>query len=853
MEIDSDWLSLSVDSAEEFKKIAKSSKSADEIARYEIDPMLNDTERIKLLLSKKDSVQINAALQYFTRCMYRTQSSSSVQSNLFAAIHNIVVSSLAGRDTDFQREAARCYRGLIQCFPALCISGPFVSFLLSMMSSKSHEVAKEWTLCMHACLAHECGVMTATLITEVVIPFGISKSNVSETTWSRVLAASVLCLSCSRVDTAIARSQILDRALALCQDTDADVRLCMAHGMRHLGSCFVPLSTSKPSGVPSSPVQNGTASRIARELDELLVDEEQDVRSAALSSYSMLYPLFGDLKKSVRARIISRLTTSNVVPFMTHNASRGPLFCGCCAPVSCPLMSSRTCPCVCSSTLTECSFHDFCRFVGPECQDEAEIRALLEFYQSSSAMDVLPVRMGCAVSFSKLLRVVGSRKFALHLHSVLVTLCGDPREEIRAIVASSLADIAATLGCERSAQYLKDIVCSLITDSCPVGVTMSLFPKLQSIFSSTLVSSEEVRVRILRDFSLALLQAEGNTAVRNNFRFRCALADALCGPLQEADSDVILLKMLPSDIVLEKLLPIVYKNMLTGVRPLRESSCNLFAQIFKHALRDVSKRWEYFERLCGSDFARSRSFSQRLVFFDVLQSFSKVYSSKYVRERFVESVLHLAKDPVYAVRYRFVKMIPFLKTIIRPPAHVDLVAKFNERVSFLTMDKDPEVALLAKSLQNSSSADSSFAKQDAKLEDDEREIYSAELEYDRKRKRLTGRTASAASVATASSGSASDPALTTSRRGSSSASSSRSVNSTPASSMSSHSSFHGKPLLPGARTIPNAAGAVTAPASKTPSAAQAARRSSVVAVPPQTSSSSFSSSEANGRLSRTRH
>lgn len=198
-----------------------------------------------------------------------------------------------------------------------------------------------------------------------------------------------------------------------------------------------------------------------KELEELLDDEETEVKIHAMQSFVELMDVVDAEYRKTRVR--PRFQA------LFHQSGNTLLV---------PLLESLP-------VIVTC--------FGGEAMDDDDQATVYGFFKRAVTSSDSSIRTLCASSFAAVIKAAGARKYALHFHSSFSALCEDSVPEIRALIARDLSEMCAFLGKERSSQYMKEAFLKFLQDPSPL-VARAVTNKLEATLSSFAVVNEEQRV-----------------------------------------------------------------------------------------------------------------------------------------------------------------------------------------------------------------------------------------------------------------------------------------------------------------------------------------------------------------------
>lgn len=290
---------------------------------------------------------------------------------------------------------------LDQKMPALNLQSRVCKIAKIHMNSKNEIVQKKYQKlflkCIDLGLPHDFAVQ----ITEEVVSLGSFGQPASKRIWcAKVLGRICFCLTPTEME-----NLVLDKALALCQDTDQEIRCCMSKQLCRIAQLNTSIST-----------------RLMPELMELAADEEKSVRVAAFQGIAF-----------VLEKLSSELISKFIVPAWMKAYTDESLV-----------------------TLVSLEFGKFlwcCRDVlGSQNMDN-----LFQFFKKLCSNPVEEIRLNCAYNLPAVLKSVGPKAV------VLIDTLSKDKKIVRQKVAGCIHVLVEILGSE-SWSYLGKIFFTLIMD-----------------------------------------------------------------------------------------------------------------------------------------------------------------------------------------------------------------------------------------------------------------------------------------------------------------------------------------------------------------------------------------------------
>ncbi|KAJ3039534.1 Serine/threonine-protein phosphatase 4 regulatory subunit 4 [Rhizophlyctis rosea] len=504
------------------------------------------------------------------------------------------------------------------------------------------------------------------------------------------------------------------KAMALCQDTDYEVRVSMCNQLNAI---------ARGVGLPL------TKNELLPEYMELLMDEEDIVREAAIENLMQLMDFLDADAKTIM-----------VIPLwrkLCDERSAGIL------------------------TLIAKEFGGF-MWASKDHMSDSDWKFFLTFYQSLASSTVPKQREMCAFNFPAIVCCVGIEGYDRYkLGRILDSLALDDCKVVRRRMAGGLHEVATLLGSTSYAnlksvflrllgdhevdvfhaliknldvmlncfavggrkpaypphQPLDDLLPSILrrerdcfTSSSPCGpASSSTAPSSASSTPSSFLSqspaSSQSQIHLLSSSS----STPSSSTTSLNFHSFKANTSQTQSSLQHqppltmkpgwcnwrVHRDLLsqfenFTEYFDSDLLFEQCVPVLFK-LVTGnlVAPVKETVVRCLCQ-FLRRLRRNEYRERVFRQL-QDDLKSSPTYSHRLLYIKFL-SFSLItFSTAYFRSSLLPTLLDMTKDPVPNIRLAIVQLLPNIRKIIRIPADSDLLHQLTEVLGEFATDGDGDV------------------------------------------------------------------------------------------------------------------------------------------------------------------
>ncbi|KAE9048390.1 hypothetical protein PR002_g514 [Phytophthora rubi] len=284
-------------------------------------------------------------------------------------------------------------------------------------------------------------------VAKLLVPFALDIiAEIQQKDYAEEASLAVIALL-PRIGTSLKKTQMM----ALCQDTDAEVRKCMCIQL---------------DGLARAVGEEHACSELLPELLELLQDEEEQVKQTAFLTLVSLIDFF-PAKDRVKL----------IIPEFVSMAESLPDY----------LVPS----------LTEQFGHLVTKLSALNHLGNDIGQALLQSYAKLCSHEELEIRQFCAYNFPAIVKAFGTTYASTLMDDLLAKLASDPNEEVRHSIAAGIHEVAVLLGQQRALRYLRTLVLNLMNDESPLvqGMAISRSPQLLSAMINP--NDEEQKAAIL--------------------------------------------------------------------------------------------------------------------------------------------------------------------------------------------------------------------------------------------------------------------------------------------------------------------------------------------------------------------
>lgn len=398
------------------------------------------------------------------------------------------------------------------------------------------------------------------------------------------------------------------RILEMCQDPERAVR---AQSCRCLGRM-------KELG------REVLEGRVLKEVFELMDDEDNVVREAALDTLLQLLDFLSDDVK-----------TDKVVPFVRRAFNRLAM-----DPLD-PL-----------AVAFSKSLGPLLAKVGPMMQEEDREALAKSFKMMATFPYKEDLRQNCAFNFLAVLTCIGGAGYAAGLHDTLTALVNDQDRGVRQRIAAQFHEILGLLGKDRSIQFARTLYEQLARDAV-AAVREEALARLKEALTVFSSPTEAARAPVFASIIKTLQEAD--RVAGPSWRTRHLILLAL----------PVAVRWFQAEQIAEVLMPLALKALSPGAPAvLRPAAADALVALLRAPRLRAAQRTEVFCRVVR-EFARSRSCLARLSFVELAGAFLRRFSSKFFRENVFDFTAELLNDSIANVRIQAVKLLPQIKQTVR--------------------------------------------------------------------------------------------------------------------------------------------------------------------------------------------
>lgn len=462
-----------------------------------------------------------------------------------------------------------------------------------------------------------------------VIPLALKKTEHAMYQDQRELSCHLLGTLCKHIPRSLVESTIVPKALALCQDTNASVR---KHICEELGVVARSLGIEAAEGV------------VAPEIFELLNDEEHGVSCQAFSCLLDLVEFFG-----------SQYRKEKLLPIIKSYMLNPP------------------------TEVLALLVGDFGRFLNEiksDISSNGDVLLFTKFFVTASQKLDDTAKWHCAYNFPAVAACLPLSVFPSHLAPCLLSLASNPEESVRFSIAAGLHELVSILR-ENAATFLESPFLLLLNDSSR-KVRVALHEHIDVLFSCF----------------IKLFKGSHKISFFHSVAERLLLLSAGAGSSWRCMEEVLnifdtYLEQFDEGVLTDSVVPQLFSCMKSGASSLKGKCARLLIRIL-HRITNTNQQVSIFRRING-ELGRSSSCFQRQAYLRVMVEACRVYSCRFIRERFLEICQQLHRDPVTLVRLAVSQGMSFLGKSIVLAGDDALRESFTSMSQRLLMDEDTAV------------------------------------------------------------------------------------------------------------------------------------------------------------------
>lgn len=680
---------------------AKNQRSEEEIARYVVDESLTDEARARFFLERGLPVQRMTVL----RTVYSLYDAADEEASVCTIVDLLTPVVMGEATAAEEREAAA--ESLRVLTEDKGVSGAvLVKHVLPLLQrvikdSTQKAVLSETTGAVRYMMVQ--GMVPSEIVSREIVPLALSLGDVSHTTEQRVACCRLLAGVCKAriMEPDAAAASFLKVLLALCQDTEVDVRRTMA---KHLESVA--------GAMPAARVRDD----VIEEVVELMRDEDAAVQARAVRSavhmHAVLPPgLFKDqllpqlvqlmmkhVEESPRSDSASKdgvatgaggsssgsASTSSLGGGLAGLGLGGGLNLGAIAMPTVAGEETAISPVVRAlADVFGPLVVSLVRHGDVDVSEPTDLDALLKFYRFLASHPETSVRILCAQSLPALAHAMPPTVFARNVLPRMLRLAEDGFDSVREAVSRVIYGVACEIGPKRSTDLLRTPFLSLLHDS-------------HERVSGAMVETVYLWLPAFSTDNLAERAGVLNALLTAVFSSPAAAATGACWRRQVRLMRGLLRipSLYPNSGAIDHVLGLARSMIETASAPARRAAVHVLIWYLRFAPRAATRAavGEYIE----TDLRCGESWWRRALFIDAVGAAVWLFSRAFVKAHLLDSLLDLSEDPVPAVRWRAVRALAQLRIWLMSPQDGEAISCIAQRASEAQDDENRQVAVFAK-------------------------------------------------------------------------------------------------------------------------------------------------------------
>ncbi|KZC09718.1 Serine/threonine-protein phosphatase 4 regulatory subunit 4, partial [Dufourea novaeangliae] len=567
--------------------------------------------------------------------------------------------SLATASTEFHIAASTTFKTILEqkLVSHNVFSQTFLPSVLNSLESRDPVVCDAWL----ETLLDVIELLPVEVIRMQILPLTISKGQLSQPIYSRIMCSRLLGKICTRFESAMIQKEVLPTVHSLCQDVNSEVRASICLQLRFVAEGLGAESV-KPALLPS--------------LVELASDEESNVRCTSVQTIVYLLPhLQEDTIKTIIMPLVKKLCENAM-------KSNDNVICVIAQEFGKLVLGLENCLAPAEKTWFLKYFQQLAQMGIISMKKESKPH--LPFINSNPGEDekYIECRRCCAFNMPAMFLFVSYS--ADDTDALLVTfnaLASDHYYIVRKTVASGFHEVAKVLG-PKSGRIKADLIKLLKDDSEEVlqGLVPHIGLTLDCLAESQTIGVDRVDSTLM-EIGRALLKCESEISGTHNWR----LASMMHSQLE------IIPKYFPSDFIYSYFVPMAFFRILHARPiPVRLAAGTLYLFLLRYNMKPM-QRVELRSRLY-TELANSPDCYVRMMFVRMMIEAFEIFSTVYFKEHFFTTLLNLAEDPVANIRIKVVSLLPQLKSQLWMPTDKKLLSAMETTVGHLmNSEKDRDV------------------------------------------------------------------------------------------------------------------------------------------------------------------
>ncbi|KAG8345637.1 hypothetical protein ERJ75_001529100 [Trypanosoma vivax] len=500
----------------------------------------------------------------------------------------------------------------------------------AMLSVKTAEIRVEWNRLFLAFVDR----LTVKQLDNDMVPLAMKKTEHIEPQDQRELSCDLIGAFCNHLPRDIVERKLLNKVLALCQDTNVGVR-------RHM--CKQLCTVARSLGVDKA------KEKIAQELFELLNDEDKTVSRTAFSCLIDLVEFFGPAYRRERLYPI-------IKGFILNPPEE-----------------------VVSLIVGE--FGRFLWEIKADIQTTEDVTLFANFYKSAALNGDDNTRYMCAYNLPSVTASLPIEVFPTYLSPCCEALATDSHEPVCRSVAAGMHELVSLLGGSAAAHLRKPFLNLLRT---PMKSVLKAISTHTNVLIDCFVQqlSPKEREKFFATLEEILLQLADRS--ERDWRIMEYVFSVLSSYYREFSETTLH----------EKFMPVFLKYEKNGAYCMKQRCAEMCIKI-SSGMTNINNKVQFFSKL-NNEYAHGTSFSARQGYLRFVRAACDHFSRRFIRERMLECCFELQHDGMEVVRLELARTLPPLQRALEPMGSGGMFDEYQDMLRRLQMDDSSEVRAMAR-------------------------------------------------------------------------------------------------------------------------------------------------------------
>ncbi|XP_043514034.1 serine/threonine-protein phosphatase 4 regulatory subunit 4-like isoform X2 [Frieseomelitta varia] len=572
-----------------------------------------------------------------------------------------VQQSLATASTEFHIAASSTFKTILEqkLVNHNVFSRTFLQSILDSLEKRDPVICHAWL----ETLLDVIELLPVEVIRKQILPLTVSKGQLSQPIFSRIICSKILGKICTRFDSALIQKEVLPMVHSLCQDVNSDVRASICLQLRFVAE-----------GLGAESVK----SALLPSFVELASDEESNVRCASVQTIAYLLPhLQEDTIKTIIVPLVKKLCENTQSVQSDNN-----VICVIAQEFGKIVLGLEKCLLPAEKTWFLKYFQQLAQMGVVLMKKESKPHIPFMSTNLDEDEKYVECRRCCAFNLPAMFIFVSNS--VDDTNALLLTftaLASDHYYLVRRTVACGIHEVAKVLG-PKSGHIKTDLIKLLKDNNEEVlqGLVPHIGLTLDCLAESQIIGVDKMDSTVM-EIGRALLKCESEIAATHNWR----LVSLMHSQLE------ILPKYFPSDFIYSYFVPMAFFRILNARPiPVRLSAGTLYLFLLRYNMKPM-QRVELRSKLY-TDLANNPNCYVRMMFVRMMIEALEIFSSVYFKEHFFTVLLNMAEDTVANIRMKVVSLMPQLKSLLRLPADKKLLTVLEATLTHLiNSEKDRDV------------------------------------------------------------------------------------------------------------------------------------------------------------------